>query len=252
MLKKALAVAITGVVALATGTALADGLPQRGSIKDSAPVVVAPNWNGFYLGVGVGYGHLVAENNYSEPGFSSSWDGEGGHGGLATFVLGFDRQIRDNMVGGLFVEYDWSSIEITYDDTSNVADGSFRLKNAWSVGARLGYLMTPTSLLYVTGGYTWADGKSNGYFDIVSGLTTYPGVTKLDLNGWFIGGGMETLLGERLALRGEVRYTKFGEELVNSDAGVPFEDHFDSALLTGRLVLTYKLHREHRHVEPLK
>ena len=203
--------ALAAATMIATGKAAADGMPGI-SLKDAPR---APIWAGFYVGAGIGYGHLVAENNYWEPTFASSWKGEGAAGGLGTFVLGFDRQLRDRYVAGAFAEFDWSSIEITYEDTVT-PEQVFRIRSAFSVGGRAGYLLTPTTLLYVTGGYTWAQGKSDRYFDIASGGTNYPGATNVDLQGPFVGVGMETQLGERLALRGEVRYVMFRDEVTNS------------------------------------
>ncbi len=249
MLKQVVASALFGWAVITGGAALADGMP--GSVKDTPDCCVAPIWSGFYLGAGIGYGHLVAENNYWEPTFSSDWHGEGGAGGFGTAVVGYDRQIRDRYVIGGFLEYDWSSLEITYEDT-NTPLQKFRMRDAFSLGGRAGFLMTPSSLLYLTGGYTWGRGKSDQYFDIQSGSTTYSGVTSLDLNGPFVGVGMETMLTSRLALRGEVRYTMFDDVVTNRDASTPFTNSFGADLLTGRLVLTYKFNGNDGHARMLK
>src|SRR5262245_31566826 len=136
MRKQVAAAMLAGLTMLAGGSALADGMP-RGSIKD-VPVAV-PTWSGFYLGAGVGYGHLIGKNRYNEVssefpnGVASSFDGEGASGGLGTVVLGFDRQIRDRYVVGLFTEFDWSSIEISYQDTFT-PEQTFRLDRTFSIG----------------------------------------------------------------------------------------------------------------------
>lgn len=239
MKRKIVTAMLSAVVALAAGRAVADGMPPV-SLKDTP---MAPIWSGIYVGAGIGYGHLVAENNYTDPTISSSWKGEGAAGGSASVILGFDRQMRDRYVLGLFGEFDWSSIEITYEDTVT-PEQKFRLRNAVSVGGRAGYLIAPSSLLYVLAGYTWAHGTSDGYFDITSGLVTYPGKTSVDLNGPFVGVGMETQLGGRLALRGEARYVMFQDEVTNNQPTVPFTDRFHASLLTARLALIYKFQRE--------
>ena len=56
MRKQIAAAVLAGLTMLAGGSALADGM-SRGSIKD-APVAM-PSWSGFYLGGGIGYGHLI-------------------------------------------------------------------------------------------------------------------------------------------------------------------------------------------------
>jgi outer membrane immunogenic protein len=252
MLKQLAGLALAALAALVGGPALADGM--RGSLKDApAPM---PTWSGFYIGAGVGYAHVFGENNYIEPGATISQevrDGEGLKGGLATIVLGFDRQIRDRIVAGLFVEYDWSNIEISYINNTLSSEETFRIDRSWSVGGRVGYLVNPATLLYFTGGWTWAHGKNDRYFDIdPTGPAYYAGVGSVDFKGFFVGLGMEVLLAERLALRGEVRYTKFGDEVVNSQP--IFTDTFEPEVLAGRLVLTYKFwdHRRYEEPRPLK
>jgi outer membrane immunogenic protein len=249
MLRQVAAGALFGLALAAGGTASADGM--RGSIKDVP--VAAPIWSGVYIGAGVGYGMLAAENKYWEPTFASTWKGDGGQGGIGTAVIGFDRQIHDRYVLGAFVEYDWSSVELTYEDT-RTPQQKFRMRDAFSVGGRAGFLMTPTSLLYVTGGYTWARGKSDQYFDIVSGGQTFYGVTSLDLNGPFIGIGIETQLAHRLALRAEGRYTMFDEVTTNHSTKplYVFTDSMTADVLTARLVLTYKFTRDEPPAPVLK
>lgn len=238
--------ALFGLATLAPGTAVADGMLAV-SLKD---VPKASIWSGIYVGAGVGYGHLIAENNYWDPTRSSSWKGEGAAGGLGTIVVGFDRQLQDRYLAGLFAEYDWSSIEITYEDRVT-PEQKFRLRSAISVGGRVGYLVASSTLLYMTGGYTWADGKSDRYFDIASGGVNYPGKSSADFNGPFVGVGMEAQLGERLALRGEVRYVMFHDEITNYQPSVPFADSFHPSLLAARLVLIYKYPWD-RHTGPLE
>jgi len=63
MRKQVAAAMLAGMTMLAGSSALADGMP-RGSVKD-VPVAV-PTWSGFYLGAGLGYGHLIAKNRYNE------------------------------------------------------------------------------------------------------------------------------------------------------------------------------------------
>lgn len=258
MRKQIAAAMLAGLAMLAGGSALADGMP-RGSMKD-VPVAV-PTWSGFYLGAGVGYGHLVAKNRYYENDdgdeFSSSYKGEGATGGFGTVILGFDRQIRDRYVIGLFTEFDWSSIELSYQDT-DTPQQTFRLENTFSLGGRAGFLMTPSSLLFMTAGYSWSHGKSNGYFDIDTFFEDFPGARKLNMNGAFVGLGMETQLGRGLSLRGEVRYTMYQDKTVNSFNGtflgdpLTFSDRFEADLLTGRIALTYKFNRDEPHVAPIK
>ena len=245
MRKQIAAAVLAGLTMLAGGSALADGM-SRGSIKD-APVAT-PSWSGFYLGGGVGYGHLIGKNRYDEPGTINDLisNNDSAAGGLGTVVIGFDRLVRDRYVLGVFAEYDWSNIELEDLDTGLTTH--FRVRNAFSIGGRGGFLMTPQSLLFLTAGYTWANGKSDGYFDI----GPFAGVRSLDLNGPFVGLGMETQLGRNWSLRGEARYTMFNDVTTNSDSGVPFTDRLEANLLTARLSVIYKFNRDEPEVRPIK
>jgi outer membrane immunogenic protein len=229
---------------------------ERGSIKD---VPVTPTWSGFYLGLGVGYGMVFGDNKYSDSTpVNQSWTNDGLAGGFGTVVLGFDRQFREHYVLGVFTEFDWASMEGHFrNDLPPATDDTFRLRDAYSIGGRAGFLLTPTSLLYATGGYTWAWIKNNGYFDIFDEDTNtlFPGRNPR-VQGPFVGVGMETQLGRNWSLRGEARYTMFDDIVTNSGntaLGVSFVDRMEANMLTARLAVTYKWNRDEvREVAPIK
>lgn len=243
--------ALNGV---ATNGAMADGMARQGSIKD-APAVYAPtpSWSGFYFGAGLGYGNGTIENSYTEStGFSRTLDGEGMHGGFGTVIIGIDRQLRDRYVVGAFADFDWASIKLSYDDTTLVAGQSVTLESAWAVGLRAGYLLNPSALLYIAGGYTQAALENRGYYDIAGGP---PSRASISHSGYFVGVGLEAMLADRLTLRGEARYSVFDEEVVSSGtiAGVSYVDRASPSVLTTRLVLTYRIGRGHEaSLDPLK
>jgi outer membrane immunogenic protein len=58
---------------------------------------------------------------------------------------------------------------------------------------RLGYLVAPSVLSYVNGGYSFAEFSGSTLLDNVSGLAiaTTP---RFHRNGWFVGGGVENTL----------------------------------------------------------
>jgi opacity protein-like surface antigen len=118
--------------------------------------------------------------------------------------------------------------------------------------------MTPTSLLYATAGYSWAKIKANGYFDVVNDADPgdiVAGKTSVNLQGPFVGLGMETQLGRNWSLRGEARYTMFNDVITASgqfEDDTIFVDKLDANLLTARLTLTYKFNRDEPHVSPIK
>src|SRR5687768_13277781 len=97
------------------GQAAAEGLPPTSRI--AAPVPVGPNWNGFYLGVGIGAGSVVHDLSASctnEYCWGSTTDtlnfnGIGGEGVFGTVTVGYDRVIRPGWVAGVFADYDFGS-----------------------------------------------------------------------------------------------------------------------------------------------
>jgi outer membrane immunogenic protein len=99
-------------------------------------------------------------------------------------------------------------------DTSSV-------KMGWdaSLRGRVGYLVTPTLLLYGTGGIAWQSVQTSGFcqhsaadpvcslapgdpFDLQTNRTT--------LTGWTLGAGIEARVTGNWLLRGEYRYAGFG------------------------------------------
>jgi len=227
---KRLILGVAAALLLSAGPAAADGMRTKGSVK-AAPVAVGPNWNGFYLGVGIGAGALVADKPLTLFGYEASSTEFGGEGVFGTVTIGYDRVIRPGWVAGVFADYDFGS-SISSDKSAffGYVNTSLDHEYSWSIGARLGYLVNPGTLIYGTAGYTQAE------LDVFSyGSTTF--------DGYFVGAGIETFLRDNWTLKLEYRYSDFGEETV-------FDDRFASAELdpsthTARLVLSYKFGHPH-------
>jgi outer membrane immunogenic protein len=98
---------------------------------------------------------------------------------------------------------------------------SLELKNTWSVGGRLGYLITPSTLIYGLGGYSQASLKGQvdlSYDDLVNGAQTLSLRTADQLSGYFLGGGGEMLITPGVALRLEYRYANYSGEMSGASA----------------------------------
>ena len=250
---KKLLPAIISIVAavLLAGGAQANGV--SGSIKDE-PILLPPGWSGFYFGLGVGYGDSVVDNVYSEDtGDFEVTEGEGLRGGLGTVILGFDRQFRENWVVGAFVDFDWADISLNYSDQDETSE--LTLEWMWSIGARIGYLINPSTLLYVAGGYTQAKFESDGYYGFDFNGTDFPGADSTTHDGYFVAFGLELMLRPNLFLRGEMRYAEYDSEVSNSGSagGESFIDEAEPTVWTGRFTLTYKIpHGHHTYAEPAK
>jgi outer membrane immunogenic protein len=244
MKKTALAIAVLLATA---GIALADGWEEPKTFK--APP--APIWSGWYVGAGAGYGSTSTRDDYYEYRragvFSSSLESQSANGGLVRLLGGVDRQITDRFVLGGFADVDWTNINLQFQQSSgglnnDPIDDELTLEWQWSVGARAGYLFTPATMLYVLGGFTQAHFNSDGWYDIYNAGNVLPGEPDTTYNGYVVGFGIETMLGHGIFLRGEMRYSEFDGQVINSGvlAGVPYSDSESPTLLTGLIALTYR------------
>jgi outer membrane immunogenic protein len=220
-----------------TSNAAADGIDRRPPPAIAAPApVYVPTWTGFYIGAGIGAGAVVHDFSIDDVDFGRNrFDGFGRDNVFGTVIVGWDWQIGVSSVLGLFADYDF------HDNSSDISllDGTVRAgidhDNAWSVGARLGFLSSPSTLWYATAGYTQADFEG---FVSIDGLGTVSRDRTFD--GYFVGGGVDTrLAASNWFLRLEYRFSDFGSERL-------FEDEFtrldvDPTVHTARLTLTYKL-----------
>ncbi|HRY06074.1 MAG TPA: cellulose biosynthesis protein BcsS [Hyphomicrobiaceae bacterium] len=224
--------------ALPTAAGAAD---LGGSLKDAPVVAPAPAWSGIYFGGSAGYGHNRSDNIYSDS--EGGWEKhhESADGGLISTVFGIDRQIGDRFVIGAFADFDWSNFD-RGTANENVWNG-LTITRAWSVGGRLGVLVTPRTLLYGTAGFTQAHFRNDGWWDI-DGLGA--GRRSRNFNGYFVGGGLEVMLRSNFFLRGELRYADYGDEITNAGtySTGTYVDREDPEVFTGRLGIVYKLGRE--------
>jgi outer membrane immunogenic protein len=204
---KRLILGVAAALMLGAGQAAADGLPSKGAIRGpDGPEVATWSWTGFYLGAGIGYGATEID-------FNGQNDGDGI---LGTVVMGYDRQFAPRWVAGVFADFDFSDISV------NVGGLNVDQTYSWSIGARLGTLVTPKTLLYATGGYTQTELEGN-----LEGTA----------DGYFVGGGLEHMLRDNWTLKLEYRYSEFEADV--EQGGVVTGDA-ELTSHSARLVLSYK------------
>lgn len=198
----------------------------------------ADDWTEGYLGVGIGADVLSSDVRGELCCESISQSGPvGGDLGLS-ITAGADYQLNSHFVVGAFVSYDWSNIETTAtlsDGFDTISASLLNINQSWTVGGRLGALVTPSTLVYALLGYTWLD-----LDDISVSAFGMPASFALpDANGWTTGLGFEHKLGGGLSVRGEYRYTHFGQETLLDD---PFIGTIkaDAGLHNARLVAAYR------------
>jgi outer membrane immunogenic protein len=218
---KNLALALAAIAAF-TGSAFAADLPARTYSK--APVMVAapPSWTGCYVGAGGG-GAITRNNNFDyqnvaanglPAGAQASLNRtSGADGWLGTGQVGCDYQFS-NFVVGVFGDYDFMSVKgnvSSFGTFSPFVGGSQKMDQQWAVGGRVGYVVLPQLLTYVSAGYTQAHWQStNLSLFATPGVVSnnMPGFTK---GGWFIGTGDEYALSflPGLFWKTEYRYSQF-------------------------------------------
>jgi outer membrane immunogenic protein len=166
--------------------AFAADLPSR-----KAPPVVptmAEGWSGLYVGAHAGYG--FARTDFSALGLGLA--GLGSNGGTVGGVIGFDWQFAQRFVAGVAVDGDLSGVD------SSLAIGPINVtakaNDTLAARVRAGYLASPSTLVYLTGGIAQARTK------IELGALAAANQT---FNGGVVGAGIETRLSGNWFLNAE-------------------------------------------------
>ncbi|MGA8615804.1 MAG: porin family protein [Xanthobacteraceae bacterium] len=198
-------------------------------------------WTGCYIDGGGGYA-LWNQDYYIQStitGAASTTSTAGGRGWMGVFGAGCDYQFSLGGLGnwtiGAFGDYDVMDIEGTNQPQTELIgalgslSGSVKESNAWFVGARLGYLVTPSLMTYFDGGYTQTRFDQVNFTTMLNGpsFETMPAQT---YSGWFLGGGTEYALNfswlpiHGLFWRNEYRYATYDSAtvpIVLSATGLP-------------------------------
>lgn len=139
-------------------------------------------WTAVYGGLHAGYG--FANTAISVPG-AFGFSGIGSNGWLVGGKIGADYQFAQRWVAGVLLEGNLQGID-TVMGIGGLGNIKFSGDRRWAIRGRLGYLLTPETMLYVTGGFT--QGRTT--LSAPGGL----GSISFSANGWQIGGGVETRL----------------------------------------------------------
>ena len=203
------------------GVAKAADLPARVQAPPPmAPVVVPPNWTGFYVGAGWGYGVWDMNSSVIGPGGSVGTTNNGGRGWIGMADVGFDYQFNIggwNLVAGVLADYDFGNMTGTSNfqaasgaGLATTLTGVEKEKSFWDAGGRIGWLITPDILSYFSGGY------SSAHFN---GITLQPFASAMSVgshnySGWFTGAGIETKIASipGLYFNTEYRFTSYGNK----------------------------------------
>jgi outer membrane immunogenic protein len=209
-------------------------LPRKMSAPPPPPPPVY-SWTGCYIAGGIGYGlydinHIISSPGAPVFGVAQASD-NGGRGWLGTVGVGCDLQFASpfggnlpflggNWLVGVLADFDWMNIKGNY--TTNCPSGcagpfsftgELKERNAVYVGARLGWVVTPQLLTYVSGGWTRTRFDGATLLDSFGG-TAVAALPAQNFNGWFLGGGTEYALGwlPGLYWRSEYRFADYRSE----------------------------------------
>jgi outer membrane immunogenic protein len=187
-------------------------------------------WTGPYVGVHLGYGWSTADTSTTGPlpaiSAIPAWplnpDPSGVVGGAQA---GYNWQCGCFVYG---IEADFSGSGMSGSQTvapiPNVGFGSSAMyeKINWygTLRPRLGYTVTPTVLIYATGGLAYGDVSCSGN---VIGSTTalqYPVSFSTEKVGWALGGGVEYAFCRNWTFKAEYMYMDLGSESAVANATV--------------------------------
>lgn len=238
-------------LAISAGPAFAADLPSR---KEPVVAPSPPMWTGFYAGLNAGgvFGNnaapnLTTWNVYRNPSnadyasaalLSGSASNNGGGGFIGGGQIGYNWQTP--YAGARFVsgiEADIQGIAgsgstgnrvraVNTDDFADpvnlfsIQQGKANLQYIGTVRGRLGYLVTPTLLVYGTGGLayggvsasmtnfqSWAYQESSGISAIIAGNGSYASTQV----GWTAGGGLEWMFLPNWSARIDYLYYDLGQ-----------------------------------------
>lgn len=178
------------------------------------------NWTGCRVGA---FGGAMATNTEVTGGFgpiTGSIDGVGVQSIQGGIMAGCDYQ-AGSMVVGAFADYAMQDADWRAGISTPFGGGSIETNvgNQWALGVRAGYLVTPTTLLYGTAGYTEAKMDD---IDVVLNGATVATLGIDDPAGWFVGAGMESMMSKNLRISLEYRYSAFDNQPVDfTSVGLP-------------------------------
>ena len=195
-----------GILGLASGLGYAADLPSRQAPRTTvvrSDTVSDGDWNGYYAGVYAGADWLQGKRNLPVDN-GSTYSTNGNAGPAAGLYGGYNWQF-ERIVAGLEADIGYSGADAKTKSYPDRTGGKTTVDWAGSVRGRLGYTLTPATMLYVTAGA--AVGQVNWKYSIPE-TGDWGNKDKTEF-GWIAGGGVEGKLTQKLSLRGEYLYSQF-------------------------------------------
>src|SRR5262245_31530542 len=150
MLRVSPTLSVAALAVAVSHAASAQTQPVAIPAKDFGPV-----WTGFYVGAAFGAGGQVNRLNTNTAGVNTTFDGAGQSGVLGSIYGGVDYQITQRGIVGLLGELSYAGFQGAANAQVPGASANVNMNSGfgWAVLARVGFLASPSTLLYLTGGY---------------------------------------------------------------------------------------------------
>lgn len=247
MLRRLIALVIATIGMSCGGLALAAAADMP--VK-APPPVPAPSWTGFYLGAGIGMRSVLADPTVTSEVFTQAGNPLSPANDLldcgtppcingaalnstsprGSIYLGYNFQIAPRWVLGAEGDFGFANQSAAFTGApypasfvSGTTADQFAVKTTWdaSVRGRVGFLVDPSLMFYVTAGPSWIDLQTTSS---CSGVAPSDCAGSLGRNnmmpfvishdtarlGWTLGGGIEKTLWGNWFIRGEYRYADYG------------------------------------------
>ena len=197
-MKKTLLSATALALAISVGSAVAADLPSMKGPPVYVPPPPPPMWTGFYVGINLGGGWRANSDNQNDPlllaailpGFNplllgAANNNNSNNGGVVGGgQIGYNYQFSNSFVVGLETDFQGTSLGGHGGGNGNtlfpfLSNAGPQLPWFGTVRPRLGFLVTPTLLVYGTGGFAY-------------GEVNFPNLGFSNVRtGWTAGGGLE-------------------------------------------------------------
>jgi outer membrane immunogenic protein len=183
------------------------------------------SWSGSYLGVHGGYGWgKLHELRITD---AVSIEPDGGYGG---FQGGYNWLFAPKALLGVEVDTSFGDLKGGSSFLPSGVPASAKIEDLGTARLRLGYLVTPDTLVYATGGAAYAREK----------LAFLTATTRMDHLGWTVGGGVEWKFAPEWSMKAEYLYADLGSFRENDTIiGLSVPSKGDLTLNTVRVGLNY-------------
>jgi outer membrane immunogenic protein len=202
-----------------------DGIVSASNMPVKAHAVPASQWNGGYLGVHVGYGWSTLDKTDGSLPLRADLNPSGGFGGMGG---GYNWVYAPNSLIGIETDSSWGTLKQTR--TGGGVTATNKVEDLGTARLRLGYLMNPDTLLYVTGGAAYAREKSTD---------SSGGDTKVDHLGWTAGVGAEYMFAPQWSVKAEWLYADLGKFTDNVGGLGAYSKQSDMTVAAAKVGINY-------------